>query len=177
MKAPCRCHTSPDDGGHNGQHCRRLVLPSLSDSARPAAPCDGTIIGATSSRPHDLRKRFDEGRSPTGRWTFSVPPEGFGPWLFASDALHQHRLGAEVLGHRFTRLRDQAGPGSDTAPLPPHGGDQAGARRQDPRRSSTARARRRCHHAARVLLRPARHRHRGRRPHRRLPRPLPQRPA
>lgn len=38
-----------------------------------------------------------------------MPPEGFGPWLFASDALHQHGLGAEVLGHRFTRLRDQAG--------------------------------------------------------------------
>ncbi len=39
----------------------------------------------------------------------SVQPEVFGPWLFTSDAAHEHRLGAEVLGNRFTRLRDDAG--------------------------------------------------------------------
>lgn len=32
-----------------------------------------------------------------------------GPWLFSPDPGHQHRLGAEVLGHRFAQLRDTAG--------------------------------------------------------------------
>ncbi len=32
-----------------------------------------------------------------------------GPWLFSSDLAHRHRLGAEVLGHRFAAIRDQAG--------------------------------------------------------------------
>jgi len=32
-----------------------------------------------------------------------------GPWVFTSDLAHRNRLGAEVLGHRFTRIRDEAG--------------------------------------------------------------------
>jgi integrase len=32
-----------------------------------------------------------------------------GPWMFAADPAHQHRLGAEVLGHRFARLAATAG--------------------------------------------------------------------
>jgi len=32
-----------------------------------------------------------------------------GPWLFTSDQAHEHRLGAEVLGHRFVQLRNAAG--------------------------------------------------------------------
>ena len=32
-----------------------------------------------------------------------------GPWMFSSDLAHRHRLGAEVLGHRFGAIRDQAG--------------------------------------------------------------------
>ena len=32
-----------------------------------------------------------------------------GPWVFASDAEHHHRLTASALGHRFARLRDAAG--------------------------------------------------------------------
>lgn len=34
---------------------------------------------------------------------------GLGPWLFAADLAHRQRLGAEVLGHRFARIRDEAG--------------------------------------------------------------------
>lgn len=32
-----------------------------------------------------------------------------GPWLFSPDLTHDRRVGAEVLGHRFARLRDEAG--------------------------------------------------------------------
>lgn len=32
-----------------------------------------------------------------------------GPWVFTADHAHQRRLGAEVLGHRFTRIRNDAG--------------------------------------------------------------------
>ncbi|WP_235734416.1 tyrosine-type recombinase/integrase [Nocardioides alcanivorans] len=34
---------------------------------------------------------------------------GWGPWVFTADLAHQRRLGAEVLGHRFVRIRDEAG--------------------------------------------------------------------
>ena len=47
-----------------------------------------------------------------GRWaqraTQAGPPEP-GPWLFAGDPRHQHRLGAEVLGHRFANVAATAG--------------------------------------------------------------------
>ncbi|WGY01808.1 tyrosine-type recombinase/integrase [Nocardioides sp. QY071] len=36
-------------------------------------------------------------------------PGGLGPWLFAADLGHHRRLGAEVLGHRFARIRNEAG--------------------------------------------------------------------
>jgi integrase len=32
-----------------------------------------------------------------------------GPWVFASDAEHHHRLTASALSHRFARIRDGAG--------------------------------------------------------------------
>ncbi len=32
-----------------------------------------------------------------------------GPWLFASDPGHRHRLGAEVLGHRYAQVAATAG--------------------------------------------------------------------
>ena len=32
-----------------------------------------------------------------------------GPWVFTADLAHQHRVGSEVLGHRFERVRDAAG--------------------------------------------------------------------
>jgi integrase len=35
--------------------------------------------------------------------------ETMGPWVFARDPAHCHRLGAEVLGRRFNRIRDDAG--------------------------------------------------------------------
>jgi integrase len=31
-----------------------------------------------------------------------------GPWVFTADQAHEHRLGSEVLGHRFAQLRDAA---------------------------------------------------------------------
>ena len=37
------------------------------------------------------------------------PHATLGPWLFSADLDHRHRLGAETLGHRFARLRDEAG--------------------------------------------------------------------
>ena len=35
-------------------------------------------------------------------------PDALGPWLFSSDAAHQGRVGAEVLGHRFMLVRSAA---------------------------------------------------------------------
>jgi len=35
-------------------------------------------------------------------------PSALGPWVFATDAARQRRLGAASIGHRFTRLRDAA---------------------------------------------------------------------
>ncbi len=43
-------------------------------------------------------------KPPTG-----TPPQVLGPWVFTADHAHHRRLGAEVLGHRFTRIRDEAG--------------------------------------------------------------------
>ncbi len=34
---------------------------------------------------------------------------GLGPWIFTADLAHRHRVGSEVLGHRFERIRDAAG--------------------------------------------------------------------
>jgi integrase len=48
----------------------------------------------------------------THRWCDEVARSGsgeLGPWLFAADLVHRRRLGAEVLGHRFARVRDEAG--------------------------------------------------------------------
>lgn len=49
-----------------------------------------------------------------GRWheqqaVTGASPATLGPWLFTADHAHHRRLGAEVLGHRFARLRDDAG--------------------------------------------------------------------
>jgi integrase len=35
--------------------------------------------------------------------------EPVSPWLFASDPVHEHRLGTEMIGGRFSRLREHAG--------------------------------------------------------------------
>lgn len=46
------------------------------------------------------------------RWAERATHAGRGPlgsWLFASDPGHQHRLGAEVLGHRFAHVAATAG--------------------------------------------------------------------
>jgi len=46
------------------------------------------------------------------RWHAQHPPFAatpLGPWVFTADHAHQRRVGAEVLGHRFTRIRDEAG--------------------------------------------------------------------
>jgi integrase len=32
-----------------------------------------------------------------------------GPWVFSPDAAHERHVGAEVLGHRFAQLHDEAG--------------------------------------------------------------------
>lgn len=48
--------------------------------------------------------RWDQHEASAG-----TPPVAVGPWVFTADYAHHHRLGAEVLGHRFTRIRDEAG--------------------------------------------------------------------
>lgn len=58
----------------------------------------------------DLWHQIAEGWA--GRCRDEANSEGLGelgPWLFAADLAHRRRLGAEVLGHRFARIRDEAG--------------------------------------------------------------------
>ena len=45
----------------------------------------------------------------TERWADRVAPDPLGPWLFSPHPDHHTRLGADVLDHRFTRIRDTAG--------------------------------------------------------------------
>jgi integrase len=42
-------------------------------------------------------------------WRERAAPRALGPWLFSSDAAHEHRWTAGVLAHRFVRIRDRAG--------------------------------------------------------------------
>lgn len=44
----------------------------------------------------------------TDRWADRVAPDTLGPWLFSPRPDHHTRLGAEVLDHRFTRIRSAA---------------------------------------------------------------------
>ena len=87
---------------------RLLHIARAVSAGQIATPKSGrgrtiTLGGHTASLWHQLVEAW------TARCPDSAQPEVFGPWLFTSDASHQRRLGAEVLGNRFTRLRDAAG--------------------------------------------------------------------
>jgi integrase len=57
-----------------------------------------TVGESTAARWHHLDQQWTERAGGT-----------LGPWLFSPDLAHERHVGAEVLGHRFARLRDEAG--------------------------------------------------------------------
>ena len=75
------------------------------------AESGGTITTPKSGRPLTLTLGATTARlwhTVTADWTQRHAPTPLGPWLFSADTAHHRRLTAGGLGHRFTRLRDDA---------------------------------------------------------------------
>ena len=91
--------------------------PRCSDRpVRPGVDDRAGSVGRTADHP-EVRPgpNLDGGRvdrravaPPHRQWTERAGGS-LGPWLFSPDLAHERHVGAEVLGHRFARLRDEAG--------------------------------------------------------------------
>lgn len=77
----------------------RAVSAGQLTTPKSGRPRTLTVGASTAALWHSL----------TGQWTARTAPAHLGPWLFTADPAHHHRVGADVVGHRFARVAHRAG--------------------------------------------------------------------
>lgn len=101
-----------DTGARRGE---LAALKTADLTGRSLTICRGLSAGQLTTPKSGRARTITVGASTaalwhtlTDRWTDRVAPDTLGPWLFSPHPDHHTRLGAEVLDHRFTRIRSAA---------------------------------------------------------------------